>query len=210
MIRIKICGITNLDDAILAVDYGADALGFMFYKGSKRYISPNEAQRIISKLPPFVITVGVFVNQELDEIRNIQGQAGFDIVQLHGNESPDFCKSFGERAIKAIRVKDNESFREVESYSAEAILFDTYSNESYGGTGMSFNWEILKNFRTSKKIILSGGLSPENVTQAIGIVNPYAVDVSSGVEGHPGKKSPEKLKRFIEAVRNGNETKTTR
>ena len=209
MVRIKICGITNLDDAIMAVDYGADALGFMFYGGSKRYVSPKEAQTIISKLPPFVITVGVFVNQELDEIRNIQGQAEFDIVQLHGDESPDFCKSFGGRAIKAIRVKDNETLREVESYSAEAVLFDRHSNESYGGTGMSFDWEILRDFHTSKKVILSGGLSPENVAHAIIIVNPYAVDVSSGVEEYPGKKSPEKLKRFIEAVRNGNEAKIT-
>lgn len=210
MVRVKVCGITNLDDAIMAVEYGADALGFVFYKGSKRYISPKEAQRIISKLPPFVITVGVFVNQELGEIRSTREQAEFDIVQLHGDEPPAFCKNFGGRAIKAIRVKDNEAPREVESYSAEAILFDKHSNESYGGTGVSFNWEILRNFHTSKKVILSGGLSPENVAQAISIVNPYAVDVSSGVEGRPGKKSPEKLKRFIEAVRNGNETRATR
>lgn len=209
MVRIKICGITNLDDAILAVDYGADALGFMFYRESKRYISPEEAGKIISKLPPFVVTVGVFVNQELDEIRNAQKQANFDIVQLHGDESPDFCKSFGGRAIKAIRVRDGQALKEVESYSVQAVLFDKHSNESYGGTGMSFDWEILRNFRTSKKVILSGGLSPENVAPAIRVVNPYAVDVSSGVEEYPGKKNPKKLKMFIEAVRNGNEIKTT-
>ncbi|HEX3034699.1 MAG TPA: phosphoribosylanthranilate isomerase [Thermodesulfobacteriota bacterium] len=208
MVRIKICGITNLDDAILAVDYGADALGFMFYRESKRYISPEEAGKIISKLPPFVVTVGVFVNQELDEIRNAQKQANFDIVQLHGDESPDFCKSFGGRAIKAIRVRDGQALKEVESYSVQAVLFDKHSNESYGGTGMSFDWEILRNFHTSKKVILSGGLSPENVAPAIRVVNPYAVDVSSGVEEYPGKKNPKKLKMFIEAVRNGNEIKT--
>jgi phosphoribosylanthranilate isomerase len=204
MIKIKICGITNVEDALLAVDLGADALGFMFYKESKRNIRPHEAHKIISKLPPFITTVGVFVNQEPNEIRNTQEEAGFDIVQLHGDESPDFCKNFGRRIIKAIRVKDGTSLKEVESYPAGTVLFDTYSEESYGGTGKSFKWEILRDFHTSKRIILSGGLSPENVAQAIGIVNPYGVDVSSGVEEYPGKKSPEKLKKFIETVRNGN------
>jgi phosphoribosylanthranilate isomerase len=202
VIKIKICGITNIEDALLAVDLGADALGFVFYKESKRYIRPKEVHNIISELPPFIITVGVFVNQELDEIRNIKEEAGFDAFQLHGNESPDFCKNF-RRVIKAFRVGEDISLKEIESYPAQAILFDTYSTKGYGGTGESFRWEILKGLNTSKRIILSGGLSPENVAKAIRIVNPYGVDVSSGVEDYPGKKNPEKLKKFIETVRNG-------
>ncbi len=204
MVRIKICGITNIEDALLSVDLGANALGFVFYKGSKRYIKPDNAQSIISKLPPFITTVGVFVNQELDEINKFKEKSGFDIAQLHGDESQDFCKKLGKDVIKAIRIRENLNPEEIESYPARAILFDTYSTTDYGGTGETLEWEILKDLDISKKIILSGGLTPENVTKAIQIVNPYAVDVSSGVEKYPGKKSPEKLKRFIIAARNEN------
>ncbi|MBI2485367.1 MAG: phosphoribosylanthranilate isomerase [Deltaproteobacteria bacterium] len=204
MTKIKICGITNIEDAILAIDLGADALGFMFYEESKRYIKPLEARCIISQLPPFITTVGVFVNQELDEINDMKEKAGFDTIQLHGDESPELCTKLGGKAIKTIRVRDSINSREVESYPTQAILFDTYSTKGYGGTGESFSWEILKDLNTTKKIILSGGLSPENVVQAIQTVKPYAVDISSGVEEYYGKKSPEKLKKFIEAVRNGN------
>ena len=202
MVRIKICGITNIEDALLSVDLGANALGFVFYKGSKRYIVPDNAQSIISKLPPFVTTVGVFVNQKLEEIKKIKEKAGFDAFQLHGDESPDFCMKLEGKIIKAIRVKDSIDPRVIESYPTQAILIDNYSTEAYGGTGETFRWEILKGFDTSKKIILSGGLTPENVAQAIRIVNPYAVDVSSGVEDSPGKKNPDRLKRFIKAARN--------
>ncbi len=204
MVRIKICGITNIEDAMLSVDLGANALGFVFYKESKRYIKPENAQSIISKLPPFVTTVGVFANQKLEEIKKIKEKVGFDVFQLHGDESPDFCKKVEGKIIKAIRVKDSVDPKEVESYPTQAILFDNYSTEAYGGTGETFGWEILRGFDTSKKIILSGGLTPENVARAIRIVNPYAVDVSTGVEENPGKKNPEKLKRFIKAVRNEN------
>lgn len=193
-----------MEDAILAIDLGADALGFMFYEESKRCIKPLEARCIISQLPPFIATVGVFVNQELDEINDMKEKAGFDTIQLHGDESPELCTKLGGKTIKTIRVRDSINSREVESYPTQAILFDTYSTKGYGGTGESFSWEILKDLNTSKKIILSGGLSPENVVQAIQIVKPYAVDISSGVEEYHGKKSPEKLKKFIEAVRNGN------
>lgn len=204
MVRIKICGITNIEDALLSVDLGANALGFVFYKGSKRYIEPDHAKSIISKLPPFVTTVGVFANQDLDEIRNIKEEVGFDIFQLHGDEPADFCMKLKGKVIKAIRVKDSIDPKEIESYPTQAILFDNYTTEAYGGTGEAFGWEILKGFDTSKKIILSGGLTPENVARAIRIVNPYAVDVSTGVEENPGKKNPDKLKRFIKAVKNEN------
>ena len=203
MTKIKICGITNIEDAILAIDLGADALGFMFYEQSRRYIRPSEARYIISQLPPFITTVGVFVDQSLDEINNIKEKAGFDTIQLHGDESAELCEKLGGRTIKTIRVRDSINSMEVERYPTHAILFDTYSSKGYGGTGESFSWEILKDLNTSKKLILSGGLGPENVSEAIQIVKPYAVDVSSGVEESYGKKSPEKLKKFIETVRNG-------
>ncbi len=201
MTRIKICGITNIEDAFLAIDSGADALGFVFYRGSKRYIDPESANNIISNLPPFITTVGIFVNQGLDEINYTKEKAGFDTIQLHGDESPDFCKNF-TGVIKAIRVKENIDLKLIESYPVKAVLFDTFSEESYGGTGRSFGWDALKDLNTSKRIILSGGLTPENVFQAVRTVHPYAVDVSTGVEDYPGKKNPEKLKKFIEAVRN--------
>ena len=204
MTKIKICGITNIEDAILAIDLGANALGFMFYEQSRRCITPSEAHHIISQLPPFITTVGVFVNQSLDEINNTKEKAGFDIVQLHGDESAELCERLGGRTIKTIRVKGSLNSSEVERYPTHAILFDTYSSKGYGGTGESFSWDILKDLNTPKKLILSGGLGPENVSGAIQIVKPYAVDVSSGVEESYGKKSAEKLKKFIETVRNGN------
>ncbi|HXG30754.1 MAG TPA: phosphoribosylanthranilate isomerase [Thermodesulfobacteriota bacterium] len=201
MTKIKICGITSTEDALLAADLGADAVGFVFYRESKRYIRPEKASEIVSKLPPFVITVGVFVNQGLDEIKGIKEEVGFDTIQLHGDESPLFCSCLNGKVIKAIRVREGIDPREVEAYQVQAILFDAYSTRGYGGTGESFRWDIIRGLNTSKRIIISGGLTPENVSHAIRITNPYAVDVSSGVEEYPGRKSPERLKKFIEAVR---------
>lgn len=203
MTKIKICGITNIEDANLAIDFGADALGFIFYPKSKRYIEPEEAYKIISKLPPFINIVGVFVNQAADEIKRVKEISGFDTVQIHGDETPDFCKELGCKLIKAIRVKEKIDLAEVESYNVHAVLFDTYSANGYGGTGECFVWETLRDLNISKKVILSGGLNSDNVSEAIRIVNPYAVDVSSGVEDYPGKKNREKLKKFIQAVKYG-------
>jgi len=193
-----------MEDARLAAELGADALGFIFYRESKRYIDPEIAKGIISSLPPFVTTVGVFVNQDLDEIVAIKDKAGIDAVQLHGDETPEFCSSVPLKVIKAIRVKDDLDEDRVAQYLVQAILFDTYSDVEYGGTGKSFNWEIIKDISNSGRIILSGGLSPDNVAEAIRAVSPYAVDVSSGVEDSPGKKDHMKLRKFIEAVKNGN------
>jgi phosphoribosylanthranilate isomerase len=204
MTKIKICGITNLNDAFLALDLGADALGFIFYRYSKRYISSEDALGIISKLPPFVKTVGVFVNQSVDELKYMKREIGFDLFQLHGEEEPDYCRELGNSVIKAMRVKDRINQDDIDSFPVQALLFDAYSTEDFGGTGRSFNWELLKRIAVSKSVILSGGLTPENVAEAIDIVSPYAVDVSSGVEDYPGKKNPVKLKAFIKAVRNGN------
>lgn len=203
MTKIKICGITNLNDALLALDLGADALGFIFYRNSKRYISSEDASRIISKLPPFAKTVGVFVNQTVEELKFIKNEIGFDIFQLHGDEGPDYCRALGNTVIKAMRVKDRINQDNVDSFPVNAVLFDAYSSAGFGGTGKSFDWGMLKDITSSKSVILSGGLTPENVAQAIDIVNPYGVDVSTGVEDYPGKKNAAKLKEFIKAVRNG-------
>jgi len=201
--KIKICGITNMEDAQAAADFGADALGFIFYKQSKRYIDPEVAKRIISALPPFLTTVGVFVNQDLDEICEIKEMTGIQVAQLHGDEGSEFASLLPLEVIKAVRVKDKSDLDRVAQYSAQAILFDTYSDIEYGGTGKSFDWGILNGMSSTKKIILSGGLNPENVLEAIKIVKPYAVDVSSGVEIAPGKKDHKKIKKFIEAIKNG-------
>lgn len=203
MVRVKVCGITNSDDAFRAVELGADALGFIFYKGSKRYIDPRDAHPIISSLPPFVSSVGVFVNQGPDEIREAVETSGVDTVQLHGDETPGFCAMLPYKLIKAIRVKDTVNTEEVELYPVLAILFDKHTDEMYGGTGKSFDWGVLKGIAISKKVILSGGLTPENVSRAIETVRPYGVDVSTGVEDSPGKKNHMKMRKFIEAVKNG-------
>jgi phosphoribosylanthranilate isomerase len=204
MTKIKICGITNLNDAILALDLGADALGFIFYRNSKRYISKEDASRIISKLPPFGKTVGVFVNQSVEELKSMKREIGFDIFQLHGDEKPDYCRQLGNSVIKAMRVKDRINQDDIDSFPVQALLFDAYSKGDFGGTGGSFDWGLLRGITRSKDVILSGGLTAENVAEAIDIVNPYAVDVSTGVEDYPGKKNAVKLKAFIKAVRNGN------
>lgn len=203
MVRVKVCGITNAEDASRAVDLGADALGFIFYKGSKRYIDPRDARKIISSLPPFISAVGVFVNQGIPEIVEAAGVSGIDTVQLHGDETPEFCAMLPYKLIKAVRVKDKVNAAEVELYPVRAILFDKHTDDLYGGTGTSFDWGVLKGIKISKKVILSGGLTPENVSGAIKIVKPYGVDVSTGVEDSPGKKNHTKMRKFIEAVKNG-------
>ena len=203
MVRVKVCGITNAVDALRAVELGADALGFIFYKGSKRYIDPRDAHRIISSLPPFISSVGVFVNQTVPEIKGAVETSGVDRVQLHGDETPEFCAMLPYKLIKAVRVKDTVNSDQVELYPVRAILFDKHTDEMYGGTGTSFDWGVLKGINISKKVILSGGLTPENVSRAIEIVKPYGVDVSTGVEDSPGKKNHIKMRKFIEAVKNG-------
>ena len=203
MVRIKVCGITSIEDARAAVDAGADALGFVFYEGSKRYIPPAEARKITTSLPPLVVTVGVFVNTSPDEISAVARESGIGVVQLHGDETPEQASRVPFPVIKAIRVGDSLDQAEVELYPVQAILFDKRSDDMYGGTGKSFDWSILSGLDTGKKVILSGGLTPENVAEAIGVVRPYAVDVSSGVEDSPGRKNHLKLRQFIQAVRNG-------
>ncbi len=201
MTRVKVCGITNSEDAFCAVQLGATALGFVFYEKSPRFVTPSEAGKIIKQIPPFVTKVGVFVNAEADYLREARGVAGFDVYQFHGDETPEFCAAFGEDYIKAVRVKDASSLDAVELYDTDAFLFDAYSPDAYGGTGENFSWDVLSRRKLGDKfVILSGGLTPENVRDAIQAVNPYAVDVSSGVESSPGIKDHLKLKRFMEAA----------
>jgi len=201
-VRVKICGITNIEDAIAAVDAGADALGFMFFEDSKRNVSFAEAAEIISELPPFVAKVGVFVNAPEDFVEGALDCTGIDTVQLHGDESPDYCaRVSASRAIKAFRIRDQDSLQGCLAYRDQAWLLDSYVTGAHGGTGVAFNWEVaVEATKLSRMVMLAGGLKPETVAEAVRKVRPYAVDVSSGVESAPGKKDHEKVRRFIRAV----------
>lgn len=203
--RVKVCGITNLDDALLSVREGVDILGFNFYPGSPRYIAAVDARRIIDSLPSEVMTVGVFVNENnSDEVTRIARVAGVDAVQLHGDETPDFCASLGELfVIKALRVGADFSSETVARYATPAILLDAYSAKARGGTGLQFDWSIGREVAPLvNRLFLAGGLTAENVAEAIAAVRPHSVDVCSSIESKPGIKSEEKLKAFIKAVRN--------
>lgn len=201
MVRVKICGITNLDDALMAVEAGADALGFVLFQGSPRFVSPAQTAAIICGLPAFVQTVGLFVNEELTTVNSVADQCGLDLIQLHGEEPPDYCLAVRRRVVKAFRVKDAASLDAMNSYQVAACLLDAWSPLAHGGTGMVFNWEIAARAAATHSIVLAGGLTPENVAGAVMAVKPYAVDVSSGVESAPGKKDPVKVQNFINAAR---------
>ncbi|MBI4657631.1 MAG: phosphoribosylanthranilate isomerase [Verrucomicrobia bacterium] len=200
--RVKICGITNLGDAMAAVRAGADALGFVFYPASPRNVVEDIAATIIGELPPFVAKVGVFVNVSAEKIRHTVETCGLDTLQLHGDESTEFCRQFRMKVIKAFRVRDEQSLKEMAAYQSEAWLLDACVPGKLGGTGERFNWELAKQATTlSATVILAGGLTPENVAEAVRQVAPYGVDVSSGVELSPGKKDPIKLRDFIAAAK---------
>lgn len=201
MTRIKICGITNIQDAQMALEAGASALGFIFHKKSPRYVSPSKVRPIVEALPPFVTPVGVFVNGSEHAVRDICRLARISTVQFHGEESPGYCKRFKHfKIIKAFRVNDFFDFKAVLRYKVDAYLFDTFSATAAGGTGKTFNWDLLKNYKFDKPVILSGGLNPENVRQAVEALGPYAVDVSSGVEKSPRVKDFHRLQSFIASV----------
>lgn len=206
MTKVKICGITNLEDAQIALELGADELGFNFYAGSSRYIAPDAAREIVGKLPNGTFATGVFVNMSIAGILEVAKKVGLTAVQLHGDEDRDFVREIRNRAgikiIKVIRLGSSAAFSHNPFLDAHAILLDTFSATERGGTGQTFDWALAKELSELFSIVyLAGGLNAENVGDAIRAVKPYAVDVASGVESSPGKKDAEKMKRFIEAVR---------
>ena len=205
MVRIKICGITNLEDALLAADLGADALGFVFYAKSPRYVTPEAAREIIAQLPPFVAAVGVFVDEEAARVRDLAAKVRLDWVQLHGQESPEYCRHLGRKVIKGVRIQDESSIQELEPFqgAVQALLLDTYKQGQVGGTGEIFDWHLAREARKYGRIILAGGLTPDNVAQAIRVAQPQAVDTASGTEAAPGKKDPAKLRAFFKAIGGG-------
>lgn len=197
MTKVKICGITSLDDALMAAEAGADALGFVFFEKSPRYLDPEKAAGIIAGIPPFVQVVGLFVNAELDFVNSTADSCRLDIVQLHGEESPAYCQSVRRRVMKAFRVRGMESLAQMADYSVAGYLLDAYSPNSYGGTGERFDWDCAIAAKGRGPIILAGGLDADNVASAVARVAPYGVDVSSGVESSPGRKDPAKVRRFV-------------
>jgi phosphoribosylanthranilate isomerase len=204
--RVKICGITNLADALAAIAAGADALGLNFYKGSPRHISLKTAAEISKQLPPFVMRAGVFVNADEDLVTRAIAECGLSLLQFHGDEPPEFCTQFGLMSMKAFRIRDAGSLKELPRFQTEAYLLDTYSPEARGGTGEKFNWDLaVEAQKFGKPVFLAGGLTPGNVTEAVCKVRPFGVDVSSGVESSPGKKDHAKVRAFIATVRRADE-----
>lgn len=197
---LKICGITRQKDALLASSLGVHALGFIFFPRSPRYISPEKVREIISKIPPFVQTVGVFVDEEGERIRKIAKFCNLNLIQLHGQEPPSFCEELGLPTIKAIRIKDKGNLEAIPKYKhkVKGILLDTYKSSKLGGTGETFNWDLaIKAKRFGIPIILAGGLRPDNIKSAIETVKPYGLDVNSGVEKAPGIKDEKLIKELI-------------
>jgi phosphoribosylanthranilate isomerase len=202
-VRVKICGITNIEDAVAAVDAGADALGFMFFAQSKRNIPFERAAEIIQKLPPFIAKAGVFVNASEEFIRRAVTDTGIDTLQLHGEEPPEFCAKLSPlKIVKAFRVHDRSTLAECHQYREHAWLLDSYVDGVHGGTGAVFDWDVaVEATKLSRMVILAGGLKPETVADAMRKVRPFAVDVSSGVESSPGKKDHAKLRHFIQGAK---------
>jgi phosphoribosylanthranilate isomerase len=203
--KVKICGITNADDAVMAIQLGADLLGFNFYPKSPRYIEPSEAQKIIRKLPAFVDIVGVFVNADSDTIRKTAGDLMLDWVQFHGDESPGFCMSLSNmpaQIIKAVRVKNKRDIEYAKNFATDAMLLDAYHPELYGGTGERFNWKTLPELtgHIFGRTFLAGGINPENVTEAID-QGFYGIDICSGIESSPGKKDHKKMTELFKNIR---------
>ena len=199
--KVKICGITNYDDAVAAMDMGADLLGFNFYTKSPRYITAKQASAIIHKLPAFIDIAGVFVNSTLEETRAITGECQLDWVQLHGDENPEFCRWLAYdtvKTMKALRVKEAVDIKQMDEYFTDAILLDAYDPQHYGGTGLTFDWSIINN--VTKRIFLAGGINPDNAAAAIEL-GVYGIDICSGIESRPGKKDHKKMKQLFDNIR---------
>ncbi len=202
--RVKVCGITSYEDAAMALDQGVDALGFNFFPPSPRYIRPADARLIIRRIPPLAVTVGLFVNvAEPDMVSEIAHAAGVQVLQLHGDETPEYCARLADwPVVKALRIGESGIPHNTQSYPVQAFLLDARDEALFGGTGKSFDWSLAKGIKRIRPIILAGGLRPDNVREAIRVVEPYGVDVCSGVETAPGKKDAGKLLEFMNEVRN--------
>ncbi len=202
--RFKFCGITNKEDALNAINLGVDAIGFIFYEESPRAVTVEQVQEISYYLPPFITTVGVFVNAEADDVNLKVKDCHLDIIQLHGNEAPEYCMKINSKLIKAIHVSEMSDIEKIGSYQGlvSGILLDTKSDAGYGGTGVSFDWGIALAAKDyDLPIILSGGVNVDNLSKAVQLVNPFAIDVSSGIEAFPGKKDYNKMKDLINVLR---------
>ena len=203
-VKVKICGITSVSDANAAAEAGADALGFMFWDKSPRAVSLGAAAEIVRQLPPFIVKVGVFVNAEEDLVIRAIRECGLNLLQFHGDETPEYCLQFGLMSMKAFRMRDAGSLKALANYPTDAWLLDGYTPGKPGGTGEQFNWDLaVEAVKLGRPIFLAGGLTPENVGEAVTRVQPYAVDVSSGVEAAPGRKDHAKVREFIAAARGG-------
>jgi phosphoribosylanthranilate isomerase len=209
MTEIKICGVTNLEDAKIAVLAGANALGFIFHPGSPRHVTPERSKEITSLLPMSVCKVGVFVDCDAGEVKKISRFCRLDLIQLHGHESPDYCRHFPRSVLlKAVALRSGEDLAVLSEYPVKAIVVDTYDPGSPGGTGKTGDWNLAKRAGEKCALILAGGLNSGNVQAAIERVSPRAVDISSGVETRPGKKDPEKIRAFIAAVKGSGPART--
>jgi phosphoribosylanthranilate isomerase len=201
-VKVKICGITNVPDALAAAEAGADMIGLMFYEKSPRHITMAMAREIARQLPPFVVKVGVFVNPSEDLVSRAIGECGVTLLQFHGEETPEFCTQFGVMSMKAFRVRDAASLQPLPAYPTDAWLLDAFSAHQLGGTGATFNWDLAREAKQfGKPIFLAGGLTPENVAEAVRRVRPFGVDVSSGVESVPGRKDPARVRAFVNAAK---------
>ena len=201
--RLKICGITSVADGVAAAEAGADMIGLMFYERSPRNISIAAAAEISRALSPFIVKVGVFVNPTEDAVLRAIGECGVTLLQFHGEETPEFCTQFGVMSMKAFRVRDAASLDALPSYQTDAYLLDAFSPDAHGGTGAKFNWDLATEAKKhGKPIFLAGGLTAENIAEAVRKVEPFGVDVSSGVESAPGKKDHAKVRAFIQAAKN--------
>ena len=201
-VKVKICGITNLPDGMAAAEAGADALGFVFYDQSPRHVSIAAAAAFIRQLPPFVMKVGVFVNSPEDLVLRASRECGLNLLQFHGDEPPDYCLQFGLMSMKAFRIRDAASLQALRNYTTDAWLLDAYSPGRPGGTGETFNWDLALEARGwGRPVFLAGGLTPDNVAEAVRHAQPFGVDVSSGVEATPGRKDHAKVRAFIQAAK---------
>ena len=200
--KVKICGITNQEDARAAAQAGADAIGFVFCPASPRHVTPSQAALLAHGLPPWIVRTGVFVNSPAEDVQEAITQCGLSMLQFHGEETPDYCRQFGIMSMKAFRVREKSTLEELQLFSTDAWLLDAWSDAGHGGTGKTFDWDFAaRAVALGRPVFLAGGLTAENVAGAIRQVRPYAVDVSSGVELSPGKKDHDRIRRFIESVR---------